>query len=65
MGCNNVSVIARYLLNNGAHPALVNSDGDTPFDIAEDEEVQDLLQSTIDSQGNYYPGSCSLYCDLV
>ena len=44
----------RYLLNNGAHPALVNSDGDTPFDIADDEEVQDLLQGAIDSQGNYY-----------
>ena len=48
-------MICRYLLNNGAHPALVNADGDTPFDIAEDEEVQDLLQSAIDSQGSHYP----------
>ena len=44
----------RYLLNSGAYPALVNSDGDTPYDIAEDEEVQELLQAAIDSQSKYH-----------
>lgn len=53
-------VVARYLLNNGAHPALVNSDGDTPFDIADDEEAQDLLQSAIDSQGKDH-----IHCTVI
>jgi len=29
----------------------VNSDGDTPRDIAEDDEVLELLQGAIESQG--------------
>ena len=44
-------------MNSGAYPALVNSDGDTPYDIADDEEIQKLLQDAINSQGNHQLGS--------
>ena len=44
-------MFGRYLLNSGAYPVPVNSDGDTPRDIAEDDEVLELLQGAIESQG--------------
>ena len=43
--------LCRYLLNSGAYPVPVNSDGDTPRDTAEDDEVLELLQGAIESQG--------------
>ena len=39
----------RYLLDHGAFPALVNNEGDTPLDLAEDyDEIVEMLQKKID-----------------
>ncbi|XP_065580952.1 protein phosphatase 1 regulatory subunit 12B-like isoform X13 [Artemia franciscana] len=43
--------IARFLIDHGADVAAVNNDGDLPVDIAESEEMTDLLQSEMDAQG--------------
>ena len=42
----------RYLLDNGAFPSPVNNEGDTPYDIAEDNEtIQEMLQDQVKVQG--------------
>ncbi|XP_022255662.1 protein phosphatase 1 regulatory subunit 12C-like [Limulus polyphemus] len=43
--------IAKYLLENGASVAMVNNDGELPIDIAESEEMEELLQAEIDELG--------------
>ncbi|XP_031347484.1 protein phosphatase 1 regulatory subunit 12A-like isoform X7 [Photinus pyralis] len=43
--------IAKYLIEHGANVAAVNNDGELPLDIAECEDMEDLLQSEIDEQG--------------
>lgn len=43
--------IARYLIENGADLAAVNSDGELPMDIAGTNAMADLLQQYIDEQG--------------
>jgi len=43
--------IARYLIENGADLAAVNSDGELPIDIAGTNAMADLLQRYIDEQG--------------
>ncbi|XP_070190178.1 protein phosphatase 1 regulatory subunit 12A-like isoform X11 [Littorina saxatilis] len=43
--------IARYLLKHGANVAAVNNDGDLALDIAEDEEMENLLQKEMDTKG--------------
>ncbi|XP_025099393.1 protein phosphatase 1 regulatory subunit 12A-like isoform X2 [Pomacea canaliculata] len=43
--------IARYLLKKGANVAAVNNDGDLAIDIAEDEEMEKLLQEEMDKKG--------------
>ncbi|XP_076348139.1 protein phosphatase 1 regulatory subunit 12B-like isoform X1 [Tachypleus tridentatus] len=43
--------IAKYLLENGASVAMVNNDGELPIDIAESEEMEELLQAEIDKLG--------------
>ncbi|XP_025836910.1 protein phosphatase 1 regulatory subunit 12A isoform X5 [Agrilus planipennis] len=43
--------IAKYLLENGANVAAVNNDGELPIDIAECEDMEDLLQAEIEEQG--------------
>ncbi|XP_022240507.1 protein phosphatase 1 regulatory subunit 12B-like isoform X2 [Limulus polyphemus] len=48
--CGFVS-IAKYLLENGASVAAVNNDGELPIDIAESEEMEELLQAEIDKLG--------------
>ncbi|KAG5679205.1 hypothetical protein PVAND_008792 [Polypedilum vanderplanki] len=48
--CGIVS-IARYLIENGADLASVNSDGELPIDIAGTNAMADLLQHYIDEQG--------------
>ncbi|CAK1554631.1 unnamed protein product [Leptosia nina] len=48
--CGFVS-IARYLLENGADVAAVNYDGELAVDIAESDEMEDLLQKAIDEKG--------------
>ena len=43
--------IFRYLLRNNANVAAVNNDGDLPFDICEEDEMEKLLQESMDEQG--------------
>ncbi|KAL8621929.1 hypothetical protein ACOMHN_046133 [Nucella lapillus] len=43
--------IARYLIKRGADVAAVNNDGDLAIDIAEDEEMEKLLQEEMDKKG--------------
>lgn len=44
--------IDRYLISQGAHVGAVNSEGDTPLDIAEEEAMEELLQNEVNRQGN-------------
>ena len=41
----------RYLIEHGARLDVVNSDGELPVDIAEGEDVVNLLTSHMDAQG--------------
>ncbi|XP_037244917.1 protein phosphatase 1 regulatory subunit 12A isoform X3 [Falco biarmicus] len=41
----------RYLISQGAHVGAVNSEGDTPLDIAEEEAMEELLQNEVNRQG--------------
>lgn len=45
--------IGRYLISQGAHVGAVNSEGDTPLDIAEEEAMEELLQNEVNRQGNF------------
>jgi protein phosphatase 1 regulatory subunit 12A len=49
--CFRIVSIARYLIENGADLAAVNSDGELPMDIAGTNAMADLLQRYIDEQG--------------
>ncbi|XP_010114886.1 PREDICTED: protein phosphatase 1 regulatory subunit 12A, partial [Chlamydotis macqueenii] len=40
-----------YLISQGAHVGAVNSEGDTPLDIAEEEAMEELLQNEVNRQG--------------
>lgn len=41
----------RYLISQGASVGVVNSEGETPLDIAEEEAMEELLQNEINRQG--------------
>lgn len=41
----------RYLISQGANVGVVNSEGETPLDIAEEEAMVELLQNEINKQG--------------
>ncbi|KAL1130894.1 hypothetical protein AAG570_012135 [Ranatra chinensis] len=43
--------IAKYLIEHGANVAAVNNDGELPVDIAESDEMEDMLQQQIDDRG--------------
>lgn len=43
--------ICRYLINQGANVGVVNSEGETPLDIAEEEPMEELLKNEINRQG--------------
>ncbi|NXM78010.1 MYPT1 phosphatase, partial [Serilophus lunatus] len=43
--------VGRYLISQGAHVGAVNSEGDTPLDIAEEEAMEELLQNEVNRQG--------------
>lgn len=45
--------LGRYLISQGAHVGAVNSEGDTPLDIAEEEAMEELLQNEVNRQGNF------------
>ncbi len=38
--------MCRFLLESGAHPALVNNEGDTPLDLIDEQEEMASLFST-------------------
>ncbi|BFZ09863.1 hypothetical protein BsWGS_12904 [Bradybaena similaris] len=42
--------IARYLINHNANVAAVNNDGDLPIDIAENDEMENLLQDEMNKR---------------
>lgn len=42
---------SRYLISQGASVGVVNSEGETPLDIAEEEAMEELLQNEINRQG--------------
>ena len=42
---------SRFLLTSGVFPAPVNNEGDTPVDLAEDENVVDMIKQQIDKLG--------------
>lgn len=44
--------INRYLISQGAYVGAVNSEGNTPLDIAEEEAMEELLQNEVNRQGN-------------
>ncbi|GAB6028662.1 hypothetical protein CHUAL_004490 [Chamberlinius hualienensis] len=48
--CGFVS-IAKYLIENGADVTAVNNDGELPLDIAEQDEMEELLQDELDKLG--------------
>ncbi|KAB0342425.1 hypothetical protein FD754_019351 [Muntiacus muntjak] len=43
--------IAEFLIGQGAHVGAVNSEGDTPLAIAEEEAMEELLQNEVNRQG--------------
>lgn len=44
-------LFCRYLISQGASVGVVNSEGETPLDIAEEEAMEELLQNEINRQG--------------
>ena len=59
-----------YLLDNGADVAAVNNEGDLPLDLAEEEDMEDLLTDEIEKLGMstcfwpWYDTSSQLTCAL-
>lgn len=49
----------RYLISQGANVGGVNSEGETPLDIAEEEAMEELLQNEINRQGSFLSAWCS------
>lgn len=43
--------IAKYLIEHGANVAAVNHDGQLAVDIAESDEMEDLLKAELKEQG--------------
>lgn len=43
--------IVRYLLDKGADPAAVNSDGELPLDLTDSPEMRSLLEQEISRRG--------------
>lgn len=43
--------VCRYLISQGANVGVVNSEGETPLDIAEEEAMEELLKNEINRQG--------------
>ena len=43
----------------------MNNDGDLPYDICEDDEMEKLLQDAMDEQGMISPENEEKSCDLI
>lgn len=44
----------RYLLEHGANVAAVNNDGELPYDIADGDDLENLLKGAINKLGEQY-----------
>lgn len=44
----------RYLIEQGCNLAAVNNDGELALDIAESDEMEDMLQQHINKAGSYF-----------
>jgi hypothetical protein len=55
--------IFRYLIEHGGNVAAVNNDAELPLDIAESDEMEDMLQQNINAQGKTC-GSCVNHCTV-
>jgi hypothetical protein len=44
--------VSRFLIENGARVDIVNNDGELPIDIADTDEMENLLQTEIYKQGS-------------
>lgn len=47
----NVVFLCRYLIEQGANLAAVNNEGELPFDLADGDEMEDLISDEMDKQG--------------
>ncbi|OBS76372.1 hypothetical protein A6R68_17175, partial [Neotoma lepida] len=55
-----------FLIGQGAHVGAVNSEGDTPLDIAEEEAMEELLQNEVNRQDfNDYLIQCNFFRLLI
>ena len=48
-----VFLICRCLLDHGADVAAVNNEGELPLDLAEEEDMEDLLTDEIERLGKF------------
>ena len=46
-----IIVFYRYLIEHGANVAAVNNDGELPIDIAEGDEMEDILSEVMEARG--------------
>lgn len=46
-------MIYRYLIEQGCNLAAVNNDGELALDIAESDEMEDMLQQHINKAGSH------------
>jgi len=46
-------IFCRYLIEQGCNLAAVNNDGELALDIAESDEMEDMLQQHINKAGLY------------
>lgn len=51
VGRTDVSCFDRFLIDHGARVDIVNNDGELPIDIADTDEMENLLQTEIYKQG--------------
>ena len=54
----------RYLIEHGGNVAAVNNDGELPVDIAESDEMEDMLQQQIDDIGRRNHCLNSIYINV-
>lgn len=48
--------LIRFLIDHGANVAAVNNDGELPVDIAESDEMEDMLHEHINAKGELIEG---------
>lgn len=46
--CSSVSQVVQYLLENGANPVVEDAHGNTPADVAHNEEIKELIHVSAD-----------------